>query len=144
MRFFTSSLLLVFAIACGSTKSQAEVPDQEQATGQDSSPNDPSLAGSGSPSLQSCYQGDEWTCEVEAEITRLTNLKREKPLIQSFESSFVARSWSREQADVDQISHSGFPAARNSVLIREFPEAGWKFWAENVAMFGGRDSGDPA
>lgn len=122
MRFFTSSLLLVFAIACGSTKSQA-------AEG---------------PRLETCYQGDEWTCAVEAEISRLTNLKREKPLIQSFESSFVARNWSQEQANADQISHSGFPAARNSVLIAEFPDANWKFWAENVAMFGGSDSSDPA
>lgn len=139
MRFPLSSLLLVFSIACGSSNSDATTPgDPEDETQQG-----PYLTDDEGPTLNDCYEADSWTCDVEAEIARLTNLKRPSPLNQSFESSFVARTWSAEQAAVGTISHTGFPAARNSVLRDEFPNAAWGFRAENVAMFGGYDSSDP-
>lgn len=86
--------------------------------------------------LTSCYKGDEWTCQVEAEIVRLTNELRSEPLQQVYEDSYVVRLWSEEQAAAKTISHDGFPTARRTALKAEFPYATWGFRAENVAMNG--------
>ncbi|MBC7658377.1 MAG: CAP domain-containing protein [Chitinophagaceae bacterium] len=93
------------------------------------------------PRFTSCYKGDTWTCAVEAAIVKESNtLRSTSPLTQSFESSYVARTWSDSQAETGQISHLGFPEARQEVLVSAFPEANWDFLAENVAML---QSSDP-
>src|SRR4051794_10402252 len=72
--------------------------------------------------LKNCYKGDPWTCEIEAEIVKLTNrLRNRKPLEQNFATSFVARTWSADQAKAEALSHDGFPQRREKVLELEFP-----------------------
>ncbi len=128
---------------------------QDPASGGDASTasNDAGNSGSGTMTgstgvdasglLTSCYKADDFTCKVEAAIVAQTNALRSSPLVQSFESSFVARDWSEKQAKANAISHDGFPAARQQLLKAEFPKASWGFFAENVAMFGGGDNSDP-
>lgn len=90
-----------------------------------------------------CYKGDAFACAIEQIIVAETNkLRSNGALLQSAESSFVVRLWSKTQADVGSISHDGFPAERKKVLKAEFPNANWSFFAENVAMLqsGGSDA----
>ncbi len=124
--------------ACRSDKDDAVVSEPVLG-GADATAHSPSIAtdpvaeGS-SPLLNTCYKGDTWTCAVEAAVVRETNLLRSKPLIQSFESSYVARGWSEAQAQTGQLSHDGFPEKRQEALEEAFPKNSWPFFAENVAM----------
>jgi uncharacterized protein YkwD len=94
--------------------------------------------------LTTCYQGDSWSCAVEAEIVNRVNLLRaDRPLTQHFESSFVARTWSQAQANQGQLSHTGFPQQRQQVLASEFPQLKFRYLAENVGM-SSLTSEDPA
>lgn len=113
-------------------------PSSEAYTGSPDAGNNstPGNVSSGSSVLTSCYKGDDWTCQVEAEIVRLTNELRSEPLQQVYEDSYVVRLWSEEQAAAKTISHDGFPTARRAALKAEFPYATWGFRAENVAMNG--------
>ncbi len=86
------------------------------------------------PRLRACYKGDAWECQVENEVVRLVNDMRRQKLDQNFETSFVARQWSDYQARVAEISHDGFPQARQRTLREEFPSYEIYFRAENVAM----------
>ena len=56
------------------------------------------------------------------------------PLAFSGELTFVARDWSKRQADSAQISHEGFPEDRLRLLRERFPGADVGVSAENVAM----------
>ncbi len=88
-----------------------------------------------------CIRGDQPSCRIEAEVLRLTNELRAQtslpPLVLDPKLSFVARSWSAEQARAGTISHSGFPEQRHALYKSMFgtdvPVA-----AENCAMQGGR------
>lgn len=89
---------------------------------------------------KTCYRGNSWTCRVEAAIVKETNiLRRSHALVQNFETSYVARQWSREQATTEVISHEGFPDARQQTLDTSFPGYRVFFRAENVAMRRGYD-----
>jgi uncharacterized protein YkwD len=90
---------------------------------------------SGKTGLTSCYKGDVWICAVEAAIVVETNALRKTALKQSFEDSYVMRSWSDIQANRDKLGHDGFPTGREQVLTKEFPTLTYKYRAENVAMF---------
>lgn len=85
--------------------------------------------------LTSCYQGDAWNCAVEAEIVLQVNaLRGANPLVQHFESSFVARTRSNTQATQSRLSHAGFPEEQQLLLTNEFPNLHFVYRAENVAM----------
>lgn len=96
------------------------------------------------PLLKSCYKGDAFTCAVEATILTETNRVRgsRKALVHAFESAFVAREWSSEQGASGNLSHDGFPYDRKKVLLADFPNASWGFFAENVAVLSARET-DP-
>lgn len=90
-----------------------------------------------------CIEGNSFTCKAEAALVDYTNRIRKRsglqPLTHNFKISYVARSWSIQQAGV--ISHNGFPAARVATYQQRFPtEPIPLLMAENVAMFtGGSD-----
>lgn len=92
-----------------------------------------------------CYKGDAVVCAAEYKVFELTNQVRAgrglAPFKFSKNASFVARGWSKSQANGGFISHDGFPSARQADYQREF---GTRFdsTAENVAMTGGAQ--DPA
>lgn len=92
-----------------------------------------------------CYKGDATVCAAEYKIFELTNKVRAgrglQPLKFSKKASYVARGWSKQQAQGGFISHAGFPSARQSDYQREFGER-FNSGAENVAMTGGAQ--DPA
>jgi uncharacterized protein YkwD len=141
------SILLVMVItlmgttACRSDKNDSS--NSDDADGENYAGENASGINSGeTPSLTTCYKGDVWTCAVEAAIVKETNLLRSKALIQSFEDSYVARSWSIVQGEVGRISHDGFPEERGDLLKSAFA-AEWDVTAENVAMAQTLDT-DPA
>lgn len=153
--FMMASFLIT--TACGNSSSEAggDTGDQTGATGEDAGDDtdngtngdDASSVDNNDvkdkPLLKSCYKGDTFTCQVEATIVSETNLVRgssRKALVHDYESSFVARTWSEEQADAGNISHDGFPYERKKVLTAEFPNASWGFFAENVAMMSNRET----
>ena len=96
----------------------------------------PVLAGA----ISDCYQGDEFTCQVEAEIARLTNLRRFNSGLGELtfhgHLSFVARTWSDIQAQRNSIGHDGFPSHRAGVYRNEFGSMeDIAIRGENVAMY---------
>lgn len=136
---FVFVLLLFAAAACSSEKAHVTPNHPGGANYAGGNASGPEAE---APSLTSCFKGDIWTCAVEAAIVRETNILREKPLLQSFEDSFVAREWSSAQAQVGKISHDGFPDLRKASLRMNF-NAAWGVFAENVAMVQTLES-DPA
>ncbi len=98
--------------------------------------NDPAGAAS------TCYKGDQFICDVEVAIVKLTNAKRAglPALTHDAQLAFVSRSWSKQQAAVANISHNGFPSSRAAEYQREFGKA-VAISAENVAMTTYRDAG---
>lgn len=92
-----------------------------------------------------CHKGDAFTCEAEKACVEQTNSYRKSagkgPLAHDAKIAFVSRDWSRQQAASNKISHDGFPAQRKQVYNSEFKQSA-NFWAENVAMSGGKGS-DP-
>lgn len=83
----------------------------------------------------SCYDADEWTCEVEAAIVRLTNEKRSRAsaLDLLFESSKVARRHSQDMVK-NGLSHDGFQG-RGEEIKKELPGMRVFLLGENVAQF---------
>jgi uncharacterized protein YkwD len=123
-----SLLTLTIILTVGCQRSEANPIDGTQPTAVEN--------GSNSTRLTSCYDADEWTCEVEAAIIRLTNEKRAQRgnLEQSFESSYVARLHSEYMGELGQINHDGFLAGnRTDALQKEFPGMKISYRAENVA-----------
>ncbi len=87
-----------------------------------------------------CIGADTFTCEVEAAIVRLTNELRptSSPLKHHAALSYVARDWSRQQAERGSLSHAGFPQQRSDLYRTTFSDLeSMSFLAENVAYFGG-------
>lgn len=120
-----SLIAFTWIASCHSSKNSDVLPTDVPTQG----------VGSELPVLTSCYQGDEWTCAVEAAIVAKTNSKRgSNPLAQSFETSFVARDWSAAQLASNRLSHDGFPQERSETLRVNFPDLDFFFAAENVAM----------
>jgi uncharacterized protein YkwD len=95
-----------------------------------------------------CYKGDAFVCDVERRIVALTNELRgstRAPLTLHPGISFVARDWSAQQAASGNISHTGFPGARQSAYQAEFGASDpVSIQAENVAYSYARDQGDAA
>jgi uncharacterized protein YkwD len=85
-----------------------------------------------------CYDADEWTCEVEAAIARLTNEKRGRApaLDLLFESSKVARRHSQDMIK-NGLSHDGFQG-RGEEIKKELPGMKIFLLGENVAQFSNR------
>jgi uncharacterized protein YkwD len=92
-----------------------------------------------------CHKApDEFVCDVEGHIARLTNEFRQNQgrgaLVHDQKMSYVSRLWSAEQARTGQISHAWFSNGRwRQEYVREFGEQP-RLTAENVAMNSG--SGD--
>jgi uncharacterized protein YkwD len=84
-----------------------------------------------------CYKADQFTCDVERRIVEMTNEHRGSsltPLTLHSGLAFVARDWSGSQADQGNISHNGFPNAREATYEAEFGAADpVSVNAENVA-----------
>lgn len=119
------AFILILSACNRSEKNDAEAPVNIPSDGKTSN----------IPRLKECYQGDEFTCAVEASIVAKTNARRNSSsLTQSFESSFVARHWSDEQLASNTLSHDGFPAERAETLQLTFPDLSFFYSAENVAM----------
>lgn len=88
-------------------------------------------------STGTCYEAKPLICEIELEVTRLTNeLRGSRPDLRYDEQlAFVARDWSAQQAASGHLSHAGFPRARHDVYRGEFPNAeDVSIRAENVAL----------
>lgn len=89
-----------------------------------------------------CHKApDEFICEVEAHIARLTNEYRQRQgrsgLFHDQKMSYVSRLWSAEQARTGQISHAWFSNGRwRQEYVREFGTQP-RLTAENVAMNSG-------
>lgn len=89
-----------------------------------------------------CHKApDEFVCDVEAHIARLTNEYRQSQgraaLVHDQKMSYVSRLWSAEQARTGQISHAWFSNGRwRQEYVREFGEQP-RLTAENVAMNSG-------
>ncbi|HYX32714.1 MAG TPA: CAP domain-containing protein [Oligoflexus sp.] len=133
-----SLLTLTMMLVLGCQRSDANPVDAA------AQPNAPGHESSDFTRLTACYDADEWTCAVETEIVRLTNVKRATSklvkLDQVFESSYIARGHSKSMTP-DNISHNGFDQ-RFETLQKELPEV-WRGRAgENVAYFSSR-SEDP-
>ena len=101
-------------------------------------------ASAGNADTTGCIKGDDFTCRAEAELVKATNEIRAEvgkpPLTHNFQLSFVARDWSIKQGGM--ISHTGFPLARASVFMENFPGVPVpSISGENVAMFSG--GGEP-
>jgi len=139
MRFLTIAMVLGLCLlthtACGPDKEDSEESTSEKpdSGAEGDSQGEPNF-GATAPLLDTCYKGDTWTCMVEAALVKETNLLRNKPLVQDFESSYVARQWSASQAESGALSHEGFPDQRRELLTEAFPGQSWTFYAENVAM----------
>jgi uncharacterized protein YkwD len=90
-----------------------------------------------------CYKGDQSTCDLEYRIFALTNDFRAQNGLQPFafssDASYIVRLWSQHQASVEQISHDGWPEAREEAYQQEFGKV-FETNAENVAMIGGSPS----
>jgi uncharacterized protein YkwD len=85
-----------------------------------------------------CYETDADACALQlAMVDSLNAFRKENglgPLRYSVELSYAAHEWSGEQESVAEISHDGFPAARQAILKKVFPALGRVFVAgENVA-----------
>lgn len=109
---------------------------------------DPSEQEPSGESLDSCYQGSELVCEIEAAMVQQTNAARAVaglPALQhSFRVSFAARQWSTTQANLGQLSHDGFPDQRRQDLSDEFGGFQPRLMAENVAAGFPRDESTDA
>lgn len=119
-------IILVWQYGCGKSKQEAK----EQPA---PSPEPHSLS---TPQLTGCWEGDSFTCALEAALVEASNRRRSdrSALQQDFESSFVARLWSAEQLRVNTLSHLGFPQDREQQIRDVFPYLQLRFRAENVAM----------
>jgi uncharacterized protein YkwD len=92
-----------------------------------------------------CWKADEFICQVEVAIVRMTNEYRARSgraaVVNAPKIGFVSRKWSEAQANMGRIGHAGFPASRNRDYIAEFGSMGTaRLSSENVAMFGGGSS----
>lgn len=100
----------------------------------------PNPAPQPNPGPSDCYKGDALTCDIEKRILDKTNKYRSEvsasALANSQECQFASRDWSKQQAAAGNISHTGFPEARNSAIAKEFPGSKVTVSGENVAMFG--------
>jgi uncharacterized protein YkwD len=100
-----------------------------------------------SVSASDCYKGARDICDVEVAISKTVNQERVKAGLHtvtfSAKASWVARQWSTQQGSAGQISHAGWPSAREAAYSKEFgPSAKLGTNAENVAMTsGGAESG---
>lgn len=123
------TLTTLIALACQRSEANPMNPDPSTALENDSS----QLV-----RHTSCYDADEWTCEVEAAIARLTNEKRGRApaLDLLFESSKVARQHSQKMVR-EGISHEGFQG-RGEEIKRELPGVKIVLLGENVAQFSNR------
>ncbi|NBQ53035.1 MAG: CAP domain-containing protein [Proteobacteria bacterium] len=117
-----------------------------------SSPADPGInipdsgSGSGAGGIgisgpANCYKANTETCAIENLIFDKTNAYRLsrglQPLKFGYRLGYAARDWSAQQANRGGISHSGFPSARNRVLVGEFgPNVPVDVSGENVAWTG--------
>jgi uncharacterized protein YkwD len=131
-----SLLTLTIMLALGCQRSEANPIDATQPTAIENESS--SLA-----RWTSCYDADEWTCEVEAAIARQTNEKRTgaPALTQLFESSYVARRHSNSMLKKNSVNHDGFQG-RAAELNKEMPDLPICALGENVAMIG-QDIDDP-
>ncbi len=123
-----SLITLTILLAMGCQRSDANPLENKQPTG--------TVQESSTVSrLTSCYDADEWTCEVEAAIVRKTNEKRAElkraSLEQVFETSYIARGHSKVMP-VEGISHNGFKE-RFDALREALPGIRIGAGAENVA-----------
>jgi len=95
----------------------------------------------GNSGQANCYKANTETCAIENLIFNKTNAYRLsrglQPLKFGYRMGFAARDWSSQQANRGGISHSGFPSARNRVLVAEFgPNVPVDVSGENVAWTG--------
>jgi uncharacterized protein YkwD len=120
------TLTTLIALACQRSEANPVNPEQSTALENDSS----QLV-----RHTSCYDADEWTCEVEAAIARLTNEKRGRaPALELlFESSKVARRHSEKMLR-EGLSHDGFEG-RGAEIKKEMPGMKIYLLGENVAQF---------
>jgi len=123
------TLTTLVVLACQRSEANPADPDQSTALENDSS----QLI-----RHASCYDADEWTCEVEAAIARLTNEKRGRaPALELlFESSAVARRHSQKMV-AEGLSHDGFQG-RGAEIKKELPGMKVYLLGENVAQFSNR------
>ena len=123
------SLTTLIALACQRSEANPVDPDQSTALENDSSQLVRHAA---------CYDADEWTCDVEAAIARLTNEKRGRAAALNllFESSKVARRHSQDMVK-EGLSHAGFQK-RGDEIKKELPGMKVYLLGENVAEFSNR------
>lgn len=90
-----------------------------------------------------CIQASDRICAMEKEMFRLINVEREKrgvkPLAYLQEYAYVARDWSKQQYEMDDISHDGFPEKRARLLRQKFGKIPYDIRAENCVMTTGSD-----
>ena len=90
-----------------------------------------------------CIQASDRICAMEKEMFRLINVEREKrgvkPLAYLQEYAYVARDWSKQQYEMDDISHDGFPEKRERLLRQKFGKIPYDIRAENCVMTTGSD-----
>ncbi|MDQ3234145.1 MAG: hypothetical protein M3Q07_20250, partial [Pseudobdellovibrionaceae bacterium] len=133
-----SLLTLTMMLVLGCQRSDANPRDAA------AQPNVPGHESSDFTRLTACYDADEWTCAVEAEIVRLTNEKRATSklvkLDHVFESSHIARGHSKSM-EPGKIDHNGFDE-RFKTLDKVLPEVWRGVAGENVAYLSSR-SQDP-
>lgn len=86
-----------------------------------------------------CIDGDDLTCEIELAIVKYTNEFRASegglaPIAHEPHVSWVARDWSRQQAESGTISHDGFPQERLAAFDTQFPDLtlSFSYIGENV------------
>jgi len=97
------------------------------------------LAGAEEPRIfedETCYDAEAFICEIEQEITRLTNERRpvNAPVAHHGRLSYVARDWSLKQMNSGGIGHGGFPNSRYAVYRARFGSEDPVFMSgENVA-----------
>ena len=108
------------------------IPDSSSGSG---------AGGIGNSGQANCYKANSETCAIERLIFDKTNAYRLsrglQPLRFGYRMGFAARDWSAQQANRGGISHSGFPSARNRVLVAEFgPNVPVDLSGENVAWTG--------
>lgn len=92
-----------------------------------------------SDSKSACHKApDAYTCEVEQEVARLTNLKRQQaglaPLTFDKRIGYVARLWSQEQANRNTISHEWFNSGEWARQFEQEFKTRAPRGAENVAQ----------
>jgi hypothetical protein len=95
-----------------------------------------------------CYKADAFICQAEIACLKQTNTLRgsnRAALVQSAKFAFIARLWSKSQAEAGGISHDGFPNARAQAYEAEFGAgSSYGIYAENVAYSGSSDSNPEA